>query len=56
MSQFDTPRLSAEKLDVKEALESPQLLTERRLLDAKPFSGARDVPLFRNNNKVAQVT
>ncbi len=56
IGQLDPARLAPEQLHVELALEGANLLAERRLLDAQPRGGARDVALFRYGNEVTQVT
>src|SRR5258708_37346874 len=55
VGQLDPARLAPEQLHVELAFERANLLAERRLLDAKPRGGARDVGLLGHGNEVTQV-
>src|ERR1041385_2463759 len=55
LREVNPARLAAEQLDFQLPLESLDLLAERRLLHAEPFGGARDVALFGDGDKVAEV-
>src|SRR5262245_43161537 len=53
--QLDTARLATEELHVKLTLDRLELLTERRLLHAKPFGRSRDVRFLSDGDEVAQM-
>jgi len=55
VGQLDTARFAAEQLHVEFAFQRLDLLAERRLLHAKPFSGARDVPFLSDRNEISEV-
>src|SRR5215475_10698021 len=48
-------RLAAEQQDIELALERPDLVAERRLLDAEPLRRACDVAFLGDRQEVAQV-
>jgi hypothetical protein len=53
--EFDAPRLSPEELNPERTLDRADALTERRLLHAQPFRGARDMAFFRDGEKVPEM-
>lgn len=55
LGELDAPRLSPEELNPEGALNRPDALTERWLLHAQPFRGARDMALLRDGEKVSEM-
>ena len=55
LGQLDAARLAAEQLDLELGFERPDLLAERRLLDAEPLGGAGDMAFLGDRDEVAEV-
>jgi len=55
LRQLDAARLAAEQLHPQLGFERPDLLAQRRLLDAEPVGGARHMPLLGDGDEVAEM-
>jgi len=55
LGQLDPARLAAEQLYLQFAFQRPDLLAQRRLLDAEPLGRARYVPRFGDRDKVSKM-
>src|SRR5712692_2217361 len=55
LGQLDAARLAPEQLDLELGFERPDLLTQRRLLDAEAPRSAGDMALLGDRNEVAKM-
>jgi hypothetical protein len=51
--QLDTARQSSEQRHAKFALKCPDLMAQRRLLNAEPLGGTGDVPFLSDGDEIA---
>ena len=56
IGKLDASRLAPQKLYPELSLKCTDLLTQRRLLDAEPRGGARDVAFFSDRDEISQVS
>ena len=56
LGQLYPSRLAAEQLHLKFGFERPDLLAQRRLLDAEPSRRAGDMALLGDRDEVAKMT
>src|SRR5580700_10678547 len=56
LGQLHAAGLAAEQLYFELGFERPDLLAERRLLDAEPLGRARHMPLLGDRDEIAKVT
>jgi hypothetical protein len=56
VGQLNAARLAAKKLNIEFAFDRFDALAERRLLNAQPFGGARDMSFVCNYNEIAEVS
>ena len=55
LGQLDAPRLPSEQLDLKLGFERPDLLAQRRLLDAKALRRTGDMALLGHRDEIAEM-